>query len=106
MKKLWLLFFLLSGDIVRFSFIHCQNQIELVNENNTPILELEDDVMPSDDEEMLVILDQKPRDPSMVWTLICTIGSAFLANCIHAKKYASRVMGRIKTSLKRRRSRC
>ena len=100
MKK-WLLlfFFIMCADIVLFPTLYAHSSIEQLHDQlqdgDEPVLDLDGDII-SDDEDLLAILDESMEEPSLLWTWFQTIGSSLAAHCIHAQRYMSRFMDRMK----------
>ena len=101
MKRLLLLAFLLCGECMFAPILYCQERpVSVVRDQEVPELELDGDIfITSDDEDMLAFLAQAPEEPSILWTLFCTVGSTALAKLIYAKRYVDRLMSRMQTWL-------
>ena len=99
-KRLLFLFFMLCVDIVVFPVLYAHDTIDQLHEqlqdDEDPILDLDDDDIISDDEDLLAILDESMEEPSLLWTWFQTIGSSLIAHCIHAQRYMSRLMNRMR----------
>lgn len=98
-KSLLLLFLILctNGMIVSPSYANpdiAELHEELTDEG--PELDLDDDGVVSDDDDLLEILDESIEKPSLLWTWFQTVGSSFIAHCIHAQQYMSRLFNRMR----------
>ncbi len=104
MKRMLLLVFLLCGECVFAPALYCLDRpISVVRDQEVPELELDGDIcITSEDEEMLAFLAQAPEEPSILWTLFCTVGSTALVRLIYAQRYVVRLMNRMQTWLKSR----